>query len=628
MLIFPHMDAKAQRLVQAAYSNPGSIPRVYASIVSSPDLAKAWFAALQSQSKLLDNVPFIQAILSFTWCPNDVVNEAFIAFVSVLVSANPGAAMHVFTRILDSFADSVNQHSFSLLSRVLAACPSALPALATMVQRKVLFVNSEPSGQLNWLTNILYTDLQIPGLSYVITEAVLRYLIILDSNIDVSVCEEPGANGGGPEDNGAHVKPSHNPFHRAAYLDGQQAAKDIIEDDDVTVASYSIGKRVMGSSQLGEVARSRPRNPLQSDDSCGTPTVADAAPEVCGSNNTYNSLTKPFPKKTLTTIISRTTRQDDCADAGTCTPELLARREKMAKLISLMDKCMDAFFKYVDAKHISASATLVNVGTDDEGNAIQDDGYTHYGKFTLVPIFLNSALKTRQLKFMQFAMFYALSKSQPLAQYYLVSLFEIAFVYQDTQYDVAVEASNYLASFTARAGFLEPGDIMTVCHILSSYVIEFGALLGKSDFRPERTITMASLARSSSSYIGLLKYLSAIRCLFYSLCYTYRFLSAKELQTLLLPRIILCGTRPLCYFPDIFEKFLHVMEVTGAFLDSEVQRCKQMLSENPYFSISDEVLPGYYPFEPYSLEQSAVFIDGLYREFVDPLYQDNIDPDY
>eukprot|EP00768_Dysnectes_brevis_P004663 gnl/Dysnectes_brevis/3376_a4247_694.p1 GENE.gnl/Dysnectes_brevis/3376_a4247_694~~gnl/Dysnectes_brevis/3376_a4247_694.p1 ORF type:complete len:498 (+),score=114.05 gnl/Dysnectes_brevis/3376_a4247_694:49-1542(+) len=212
----------------------------------------------------------------------------------------------------------------------------------------------------------------------------------------------------------------------------------------------------------------------------------------------------------------------------------------------------------------------------------------------LIPAFTEQVMPAAYAcQAVQFVMFVAAQRNGATCDAFMGRLFGLGFAKQHHHLTVALAAAGYLASFGARAKALPLPQLKGLVSLLGQLTHAVGKQSGGKLYT----------GRAVSS-LGL----RSLRALLYLLCFRWEPL-LDTMASLDLPTLM-CLSTPLPHIPAVSEQFLQMAYEGDWLITEDIERAWNQLSQ-----ISPDVLPPFYPFDPYILPKSRMYVAPLYLEW-------------
>lgn len=262
--------------------------------------------------------------------------------------------------------------------------------------------------------------------------------------------------------------------------------------------------------------------------------------------------------------------------------------------------------------------------------------YVKHCQNVLIPCFARLGMCLRNIRYTQFIIFYAVSFNHNLPGMFIEYLIKRSLFDADASISVYLDSMNYLGSFIARYSGLAPSIIIGSIKLLMQYAIQLGAELDPTSVQTlDRAIGVHRIAgelcldtvQGGLSYRGkaqisittvpcsVIRYLSVIRALLYSLCFIAEDLTPENINTRELSRLLIADLCPIVYFYDIGVQLLHLINKWAFMIPSELDKLHAILNYAQNIELPYHVISCFYPFEPMCLQRSNSFIAPHYRDY-------------
>lgn len=263
-------------------------------------------------------------------------------------------------------------------------------------------------------------------------------------------------------------------------------------------------------------------------------------------------------------------------------------------------------------------------------------GYVKRCQSALIPCFARLGMCLRNIRYTQFIIFYAVSFDPSLPGMLIEYLIKRSLFDMDTSISVYLDSMNYLGSFIARYSGLAPPLIIGSIKLLLQYATQLGAELDPTSMHAlDRAIGVHRVAGElcldaapgGLSYRGkaqlsistvpcsVIRYLSVVRALLYSLCFVAEDVTPQDINTGELSRLLIADLCPIVYFYDIGVQLLHLIHKWAFLVPSELDKLHAILDYAQNIELPYHVISCFYPFEPMCLQRSNNFIAPHYRDY-------------
>lgn len=241
--------------------------------------------------------------------------------------------------------------------------------------------------------------------------------------------------------------------------------------------------------------------------------------------------------------------------------------------------------------------------------------YTHEPKLSamdtfelLLRMFDNTILPTYRSRFTQFLLFWAAQKSPEFTNHFCVSIIEKAL--DNTRPQKARQAAAaYIASFVARAKTMTKTDVRVVVRLLCRYL---GLFVDERSYE----CNGPDVSRWGGFY-------SIVQAVMYIFCFRWRDLKeAEEDEFGIVEEKWTSGLDNLC--KAILSKFNPLKVCAPTVVETfakiaahlQFMFCFSVIEQNKRTGLaSDGELESYFPFDPYTLKKSRIWIDDYYIEW-------------
>ena len=222
--------------------------------------------------------------------------------------------------------------------------------------------------------------------------------------------------------------------------------------------------------------------------------------------------------------------------------------------------------------------------------------------YALLGVFERVILSTFKSRYTQFLVFYICSFDPEFPDIFLgmlVSRLIDSSPSSFSKHSIITKAAiaAYIGSFVSRAKFLSETSILSCLDVLVNYCEDYVCRNGNE----EKPLSADAI------------FYSASQAIFYIICFHHQLILSKSSLKLksFLERIIFSKLNPLRACQSaVAEEFSKIMK------ESEFLYCFSILEKNKKYLCAENDLDSFFPFDPYNLKLSRVFIDSsLYREW-------------
>lgn len=263
-------------------------------------------------------------------------------------------------------------------------------------------------------------------------------------------------------------------------------------------------------------------------------------------------------------------------------------------------------------------------------------GYVKRCQSALIPCYARLGMCLRNIRYTQFVVFYAVSLDPSLPGLFIEYLVKRSLFDVDASIGTYLDSMNYLGSFISRYSDLSHSLITGSITLLLQYATQLGAELDPASmYTLDRAIGVHRIAgelcldtvHGGFSYRGkaqlsistvpgsVIRYLSVVRALLYSLCFVAEDITPQDISIGELSRLLVSDLCPLVYFYDIGIQLLHVIHKWAFLVPSELSKLHVILDYAQNIELPYSVISSFYPFEPMCLQRSSNFITPYYRDY-------------
>lgn len=222
--------------------------------------------------------------------------------------------------------------------------------------------------------------------------------------------------------------------------------------------------------------------------------------------------------------------------------------------------------------------------------------------YHMVHIFTTSVLRTFKSRYAQFVMFYLSSLQPQFADAFLGVLFD-KLTSEATPRVTRMASAAYLSSFTARAKFLNDVDVVKVATLLLNWLRSYMETTPAADIRLD--------------FNGHALFYAVTQAVLYLFCFRWRSfkIQPEEWDPSIIPlrHILHSSFRPLKVCNgQLVEQFAQLSQQLGfMYCYSIIESDSKLVIPSTSSGERTEV-EAFFPFDPYQLESSSHFFDGIY----------------
>ncbi|KAF7352452.1 RNA polymerase I-specific transcription initiation factor RRN3 [Mycena venus] len=577
-----------------------------------PAQLRLWISALSHVVSRLErsHATLVQAVVSIPWTTMDGATvKAYTVFIGMLLSARPeylslvlGKITHGFTyqsgiQALDTNTPESSSSPLTrrviydrlhyLLRHLLSLIPTLSSTLQPLLVRNFPHKRQSQASQSTYIRNLLRISTYCPELADKILSTIVDRAIQIDVEIQVELEE----------------------------LEDQMEDQDVFELDPFDTV---LGQEEDDSDSDDDEDEDGDMSDLSSDggDADGPETVSDM--------NHIQDMVKKLDA-ILTLLFEHFQRAlEAIPSSGADSPRLALPPElpalpplpPLTPSLSPLSSPLDLPPAVFPDSQLPDSATFASPSKPPPTSL---NAQFH----TLLSIFDRLVLPTFKSRYTQFLIFFYTSLSSDFADIFLGLLVDRALFQSATPAVTRAAAAAYIGSFVSRAAFIDREGARRVVGVLCDF------LRAHLDGVEEaiRTGAMIASGPGSSAQSGV--FYAVAQAVFLIFCFRWRDLledeeEAEELvgkpgkkwmpELGVVQRIINSVLNPLkLCSPNVVGQFANIAQATGftyCFTILEANKRSEYGSNN-----AEGRLNTFFPFDPYKLTKSSVYIQSIYREW-------------